>query len=101
MTRHRSRNAAIVNALYSFAILGLISYFSFSAVQGEFGLMRLLEIRAMEARLSDELEARKGEHAELSNLVKRLSDDFLDLDLLDQQARQTLGMARPDEVLMR
>ncbi|MEM9049152.1 MAG: septum formation initiator family protein [Pseudomonadota bacterium] len=101
MIRSYARSAAVANTLYSFAILGLISYFSFSAVQGEFGLMRLLEIRAVEARLSDELAARQREHAELANRVRRLSDDFLDLDLLDQQARQMLGLARQDEVLMR
>ena len=35
------------------------------------------------------------------NKTHRLSDDFLDLDLLDQQARDVLGMVRADEVVIR
>ena len=35
------------------------------------------------------------------NKTHRLSDDFLDLNLLDQQARDVLGMVRADEVVIR
>ncbi|MEL6234236.1 MAG: septum formation initiator family protein [Pseudomonadota bacterium] len=101
MSRSRSPSHAIANTLYSFAILGLISYFSFSAVQGEFGLVRLLELRAHEARLTDELALRRAARAELANRVTRLSDGYLDLDLLDEQAREVLGLARPDEIIIR
>jgi cell division protein FtsB len=30
-----------------------------------------------------------------------LSDDFLDLDLLDERARSILGMLRSDEIVIR
>ena len=33
-------------------------------------------------------------------LTRRLSDDFLDLDLLDEMARQVLGHMRPDEIVL-
>jgi cell division protein FtsB len=29
-----------------------------------------------------------------------MSDDYLDLDLLDQQARDVLGQVRPDEIII-
>ncbi|MGR3813148.1 MAG: septum formation initiator family protein, partial [Cognatishimia activa] len=32
---------------------------------------------------------------------RRLSDDYLDLDLLDQQARSVLGLIRGDEMVIR
>lgn len=41
------------------------------------------------------------ELAEMENLTHRLSDDYLDLDLLDQQARDVLGYMRPDEIAIR
>jgi len=41
------------------------------------------------------------ERAELKNRTSRLSSDFLDLDLLDERARFVLGVARPDEILIR
>ena len=36
----------------------------------------------------------------MENLTHRLSDDFLDLDLLDQQARDVLGLLRSDEIVI-
>ncbi|HAM89325.1 MAG TPA: septum formation initiator precursor, partial [Rhodobacteraceae bacterium] len=37
----------------------------------------------------------------MENLTHRLSDGYLDLDLLDEQARRVLGMIRPDEIVIR
>ena len=36
----------------------------------------------------------------MANLTRRMSDDFLDLDLLDEQARVTLGFIRSDEIVI-
>ncbi|HEU0222856.1 MAG TPA: septum formation initiator family protein [Paracoccaceae bacterium] len=92
---------ALVNALYSFAVLGAIAYFSFAALQGEYGLTRLIEIRTHQAELTRDLAAMRAERAALENKVRRLSDEYLDLDLLDEQARKMLGLARPDEIVIR
>ena len=37
----------------------------------------------------------------MENLTKRMSDDYLDLDLVDEQARKVLGMVRSDEIVIR
>jgi cell division protein FtsB len=37
----------------------------------------------------------------MQNLTLRLSDDYLDLDLLDEQARDVLGYLRADEIVIR
>ena len=37
---------------------------------------------------------------EMENKTLRLSDNFLDLDLLDERARKVLGLARPDEIII-
>ena len=37
----------------------------------------------------------------MENLTSRLSDDYLDLDLLDEQARDVLGLVRADEIVVR
>ena len=39
--------------------------------------------------------------ARATNLTHRLSDAYLDLDLLDQQARDVLGYVRADEIVIR
>ncbi|MDG1155340.1 MAG: septum formation initiator family protein, partial [Paracoccaceae bacterium] len=40
------------------------------------------------------------EIADLKNLTRRLSDHYLDLELLDQQARDVLGYVRTDELVI-
>lgn len=85
----------------SLLVVGLIGYFSFAAIQGPFGMLNLFEIEAQEARLSDELAILQHQHAAARNRAHRLSDGFLDLDLLDEQARKVLGLARGDEIIIR
>ena len=42
-----------------------------------------------------------AELAELKNLTHRLSDSYLDMDLLDEQVRDVLGYVRADEIIIR
>ena len=76
-------------------------YFTFAAVQGDYGLFRRAEIIAETRKLDARLETLQAEVRRMENLTRRLSDDYLDLDLLDQQARDVLGMVRPDEIVIR
>lgn len=80
---------------------GLGAYFTFAAVQGDYGVFRRVEISAEASALSRELDALDSEIVRIENLTKRLSDDYLDLDLLDQQARSVLGYLRADEIVIR
>ncbi len=79
--------------------LGL--YFTFAAVQGDFGLFRRAEINAEARDLRTQLGQVSADVARMENLTRRLSDEFLDLDLLDEQTRSVLGMIRADEVVIR
>ena len=88
--------------LFFFAIAFALSlYFTFAAVQGDFGLFRRAEIVAESQELRSQLAAVRAEVAEMENLTRRMSDDYLDLDLLDEQARRVLGMVRADEIVIR
>ena len=88
--------------LLFFAIAFALSlYFMFAAVQGDFGLFRRAEILAESNDLRDQLTNARAQVAQMENLTLRLSDDYLDLDLLDQQARDVLGMVRADEIVIR
>ena len=92
---------AWTGAAVSLGFLALVGYFTFAALQGEYGLFRRVEIQAESAQLEAELAALRSETARMANMTKRLSDGYLDLDLLDEQARRVLGMARPDEIVIR
>ena len=76
-------------------------YFMFAAVQGDYGVFRRVEIRAEAAALQMERDRLSQTVAALHSKTRRLSDDYLDLDLLDQQARDILGLVRADEVVFR
>ena len=80
-------------------LLGL--YFSYAAVQGPSGILRRIQIEAETAELAAQRDALRDEVGQMQNLTRRLSDDYLDLDLLDERAREVLGLLRADEVLLR
>ncbi|MFT6023167.1 MAG: cell division protein FtsB [Ascidiaceihabitans sp.] len=76
-------------------------YFTFAAVQGDYGLFKRVEITAEAEGLQTQLLRVQADVARMENLTKRLSDDYLDLDLLDEQTRTVLGMVRADEIVIR
>jgi cell division protein FtsB len=79
-------------------MLGL--YFTFAAVKGDYGLFRRAEILSDAKKLESELAMLQNEVDKMHNLTLRMSDDYLDLDLLDEQARDILGQIRSDEVII-
>ncbi len=92
---------AFTGLIYFAGVFCVGLYFTFSAVQGEMGLFRRAEIAADRDALARQLVELEAEVARMENLTKRLSDDFLDLDLLDQQARDVMGVMRSDEIVIR
>lgn len=86
--------------VYFTAMFALGVYFMFASVQGDFGLFRRVQIEAELSALTEERNRLTEEVAMLENKTKRLSDTYLDLDLLDTQARDILGLIRPDEIVL-
>ncbi len=75
-------------------------YFTFTAVQGNNGLFQRIQIEAERDRLADELARMEMQVARMEILTLRLSDNYLDMDLLDERVRNVLGYARPDEIVL-
>lgn len=80
--------------------LMLASYFTFAAVQGDFGVVKRVQITAEKQSLTEERDRLKAEVTRVQNLTLRLSDDYLDLDLLDERVRNVLGYVRADEIVI-
>ncbi|WP_368187687.1 septum formation initiator family protein [Aestuariibius sp. HNIBRBA575] len=99
MTTRKSPALGALFFLGGAVILG--SYFSFAAVQGDYGVFRRAEVEAEARALRLELAILQQDVARMENLTRRLSDQFLDLDLLDERARDVLGLIRSDEVVIR
>lgn len=76
-------------------------YFTFAAVQGEYGVFRQVQLSAEREALVAERDLLAADLARMENLTRRLSDQWLDLDLLDERARDVLGYMRGDEIVIR
>ncbi|WP_295511937.1 FtsB family cell division protein [uncultured Sulfitobacter sp.] len=98
---NRPPRPAFGTLLFFSIAFGLALYFAFAAVQGNFGLFRRAEIVADAQDLKLQLTQVQTDVTRMENLTARLSDDYLDLDLLDEQTRKVLGMIRTDEIVIR
>jgi len=99
MSEKKSVTPWVIICVFTISLsLGL--YFTFAAVQGDFGILRRAEINHDIQKLQAELTSLNVEIAGLKNLTRRLSDHYLDLELLDQQARDILGYVRSDELVI-
>ena len=78
----------------------VLFYLGFHAVSGERGALALIKARTRLESVEAELAAARAERMALELKVKRLSDNSLDLDLLDEQARTLLGYADKNEMVV-
>lgn len=97
----QERKSTLAGAIYVLVLVLAGMYFTFASVQGDYGLFNRVQIDAEARALEAERDRLQAEIASLQNKTRRLSDDYLDLDLLDQQAREVLGLVRGDEIVLR
>jgi cell division protein FtsB len=93
--------ASLGGTAYLVICLTLGAYFGFAAVQGDSGVLAQRQVAAEASALVAERDTLAGELQALQNLTLRLSDLYLDMDLLDERARAILGYARADEIILR
>ncbi len=101
MKKSSNNSGAFGGILYFAVFFCLAGYFVFAAVQGDFGHLRRIQIEAEQHELVAQLATLQSERSAIENKTHRLSDQFLDLDLLDEQARKVLGLARGDDIIIR
>jgi cell division protein FtsB len=80
-------------------LLGFIAYFSVHGLTGKQGVGAMMALTEEENALAHELAVLKRQEAVLAEEVRRLSEPTLDLDLLEERAREVLNAAAPDETL--
>jgi cell division protein FtsB len=97
LTEIRKRAGIIAGPVFA---ISLLAYFGYHLVEGERGLsawMRLTQdLKAAQARLGG-LEA---ERQALDNRVGLLRPEHIDRDMLDEQARATLNLAAPNDIVI-
>ncbi len=91
-----------MGGMFYFALaVTLGAYFTFAAIQGDNGVLRQVQIKGDAEDLRAERDDLVTELATFKNLTRRLSDSYLDIDLLDEQVRDVLGYVRADEIVIR
>jgi cell division protein FtsB len=95
-----ARSVSLTGFVLPVALLFIGAYFTFTAVQGNYGLFQRIQIEAEAERLETQLAALEAEVDRMEILTRRLSDGYLDLDLLDEQVRDVLGYVRADEIIL-
>ena len=91
-----SRGTLIKSVLFALAV----TYLIFNALNGERGLYAYLQQIHSRELTQTELEKVRSERETLENKVQHMRDGSLDLDLLDEQMRRTLGVMGGDEVMV-
>ena len=93
----KRRGKALVGPMLGMALTG---YFAYHLVEGDRGLRAWVRL-TQELRLAKEsLSSVSAERSELEHRVSHLRPDHVDPDLLDSQARRTLDVVRPDEIVI-
>ena len=90
----RVRSAAL-----SLGLGATILYLAVHAVTGRQGLVAYMDLQRQERELSTERTALTAERARLERRAARLRPESLDLDYLDEKARELLGGAEPGELV--
>ena len=91
-----------ISAIVFFVLMTLLGvYFAYAAVQGPSGILRRVQLEAETRDLIRQRDSLQAEVDQMRNLTHRLSDEYLDIDLLDERARDVLGLVRANEVIIR
>jgi len=96
----RKFGSFLVSLAVPVALLGALAFFSMQIFTGNFGRIALEKAQRDYAAKEREIAALEAKEVSLRKRNAGLRADALDLDLLDERARDVLGMIGRDEVFL-
>ena len=99
ITRHRRRSPLRLLWL-PLTTAAFVGYFGYHAYDGSYGLPALERMQVEADDLKATLNDLRDERDALEKRVSYLKPDSLDADILDIEARSSLNLLRPDEVVI-
>ncbi len=78
----------------------VLAYFSYHMIQGNHGVIALLELRSKVAAAEAIRAESSAERQRLAQQVALLRPDNLDPDMLEERARVMLNYVHPDEIVV-
>ena len=88
------------NIFAAFACIGVLVYFGAHGILGERGWSHWSKLKTEVSFLQHKFDVNNNIIDSLEHRVSLLRDNSLDLDLLDERARQILGVAGTNEILV-
>ena len=77
-----------------------VVYFGYHALQGERGVMTLMQLERRVNQAAIDLRAVEAERVALERNVELMRPTSLDRDMLEERARVVLNYTRPDEIVI-
>jgi len=96
----RSIKRGLAAALWPVVLMGVTVYFGWYGLNGAHGQKALPQREAALTAAQSELALAEAERDSWQQRVSALKSDHLDPDMLDEQARTVLNMAKPDEIVV-
>ncbi len=78
----------------------MLGYFTYHLVQGERGAIAMWRLQGQLTRSEEQLQTLRSERQSLEKHVQLLHPSHVDPDMLDEQARRSLGYAGRNEVMV-
>ena len=88
------------NILLCSSILLFTTYFIYHTISGNLGYISLLELKNKYDELQFKYEDIKAERMLIEHKVNNMNPNSLDLDLSEQQIKEVLGLADPNEQII-
>jgi cell division protein FtsB len=83
--------------VFNMVILLMLLYFIFHSIYGSRGVIAYFKLQAELENAHSKLNSLRVERLEIENKAKLLRPESLDKDMLDEKARNVLGVVSPNE----
>ncbi|MEL6734344.1 MAG: septum formation initiator family protein [Pseudomonadota bacterium] len=100
MSVRRRKSRSMTRFIAPLATLLILGYFSFHAFNGHYGVRARIVMEQQIAVLEKDLAERTAARTELEHRVSLIRDGSLEKDMVDEQVRSQLNMARPHEIVL-
>lgn len=84
-------------AIFNILILVMFIYFAFHSIYGSRGILAYFKLKTELENTHSRLNGLRAERLEIENRAKLLRPESLDKDMLDEKARNILGLLAPNE----
>jgi len=96
--RRLKRNVAV--SILPLVSAGFVLYLGYHGLYGDHGLMTMMQLNKEIRSLELDLSAMREDSAMLEHRIRLLRPESLDVDLLEERARDQLGFARPEDLVI-